>query len=166
MNICALISSPSPSRKPLATSRKNDTAVILLQKDRIMETADAQNSTIANRTPALSLSKEAPRYNQSFVKELARPNARIERHFSKNERQNYKRQERPACNKRYILLPKPASFSVSASKKLSCNLTHLRFTTEGQAGQCFVIGNKNIPPNRYAYCRQNLSLDFSSSSYK
>lgn len=32
-----------------------------------------------------------------------------------------------------------AGFSVSASNKLSCNLT----------GQCFEIGNKNIPPNRY-----------------
>ena len=32
-----------------------------------------------------------------------------------------------------------ADFSVSASNKLSCNLT----------GQCFVIGNKNIPPIRY-----------------
>jgi len=30
------------------------------------------------------------------------------------------------------------SFSVSASNKLSCNLT----------GKCFEIGNKNIPPNR------------------
>ena len=33
-----------------------------------------------------------------------------------------------------------AGFSVSASNKLSCNLT----------GRCFEIGNKNIPPNRYA----------------
>ncbi len=33
-----------------------------------------------------------------------------------------------------------ADFSVPASNKLSCNLT----------GQCFEIGNKNIPPNRYA----------------
>jgi len=33
-----------------------------------------------------------------------------------------------------------AGFSVSASNKLSCNLT----------GQCFEIGNKNIPPIRYA----------------
>jgi len=32
-----------------------------------------------------------------------------------------------------------AGFSVSASNKLSCNLT----------GQCFEIGNKNIPPKRY-----------------
>ena len=32
-----------------------------------------------------------------------------------------------------------AYFSVSASNKLSCNLT----------GQCFEIGNKNIPPGRY-----------------
>ena len=32
-----------------------------------------------------------------------------------------------------------AGFSVSASNKLSCNLT----------GQYFEIGNKNIPPNRY-----------------
>ncbi len=32
-----------------------------------------------------------------------------------------------------------ASFSVSASNKLLCNLT----------GQCFEIGNKNIPPKRY-----------------
>lgn len=31
-------------------------------------------------------------------------------------------------------------FSVCASNKLSCNLT----------GQCFEIGNKNIPPIRYA----------------
>jgi hypothetical protein len=30
-------------------------------------------------------------------------------------------------------------FSVSATNKLSCNLT----------GQCSEIGNKNIPPNRY-----------------
>ena len=33
-----------------------------------------------------------------------------------------------------------AGFSVSAFNKLSCNLT----------GQCFEIGNKNIPPDRYA----------------
>ena len=33
-----------------------------------------------------------------------------------------------------------AGFSVSASKNLSCNLT----------GQCFEIGNKNIPHIRYA----------------
>lgn len=33
-----------------------------------------------------------------------------------------------------------AGFSVSASNKLSCNLT----------GQCFEIGNKNIPPIRWA----------------
>jgi hypothetical protein len=32
-----------------------------------------------------------------------------------------------------------ASFSVSASHKLACNLTE----------QCFEIGNKNIPPKRY-----------------
>jgi len=32
-----------------------------------------------------------------------------------------------------------ADFSVSASNKLSCNLT----------GQCSEIGNKTIPPNRY-----------------
>jgi hypothetical protein len=32
-----------------------------------------------------------------------------------------------------------AGFSVSASNKLLCNLT----------GQCFEIGNKNIPPNRW-----------------
>ena len=30
-------------------------------------------------------------------------------------------------------------FSVSATNKLTCNLT----------GQCFEIGNKNIPPKRY-----------------
>ncbi len=35
-----------------------------------------------------------------------------------------------------------AGFSVSASNKLSCNMT----------GQCFEIGNKNIPPNRYSLC--------------
>lgn len=33
-----------------------------------------------------------------------------------------------------------ADFSVSASNKLSCNLT----------GQCLEIGNKNIPPERWA----------------
>ena len=33
-----------------------------------------------------------------------------------------------------------AGFSVSASNKLLCNLT----------GQCFEIGNKNIPLNRWA----------------
>jgi len=32
-----------------------------------------------------------------------------------------------------------AGFSVSATNKLSCNLT----------GQCFEIGNKNIPPIRW-----------------
>jgi hypothetical protein len=32
-----------------------------------------------------------------------------------------------------------AGFNVSASNKLSCNLT----------GKCFEIGNKNIPPKRY-----------------
>ena len=39
-----------------------------------------------------------------------------------------------------------ASFSVSASNKLSCNLT----------GQSFEFGNKNIPPNR---CRQGEKND-------
>jgi hypothetical protein len=43
-----------------------------------------------------------------------------------------------------------AYFSVSASNKLSCKLT----------GQCFEIGNKNIPPIRYAQGlkRENLYL--------
>jgi hypothetical protein len=35
-------------------------------------------------------------------------------------------------------------FSVSAYNKLSCNLT----------GQCFEIGNKNIPPNRSLQARK------------
>jgi hypothetical protein len=39
-----------------------------------------------------------------------------------------------------------AGFSVSASNKLSCNLT----------GQYFEIGNKNIPPNRYLQCRSTV----------
>jgi hypothetical protein len=34
-----------------------------------------------------------------------------------------------------------AGFSVSASNKISCNLT----------GQCFEIGNKNIPPSVIGY---------------
>ena len=38
-----------------------------------------------------------------------------------------------------------AGFSVSASNKLSCNLT----------GQCFEIGNKNIPPIRYRLWSKN-----------
>ncbi len=37
-----------------------------------------------------------------------------------------------------------AGFSVFASNKLSCNLT----------GQCFEIGNKNIPPNRYQQAKK------------
>ncbi len=37
-------------------------------------------------------------------------------------------------------------FSVSASNKLSCNLT----------GQCFEIGNKNIPPIRYLQAKRTL----------
>jgi len=40
-----LATPPAVSNKP----KKNDTAVILLQKDKIMETANAQNSTFANR---------------------------------------------------------------------------------------------------------------------
>ena len=40
-----------------------------------------------------------------------------------------------------------AGFSVSASNKLSCNLTV----------KCFEIGNKNIPPNRYAQAEKRHS---------
>ena len=39
-----------------------------------------------------------------------------------------------------------AGFSVSASNKLSCNLT----------GKCFEIGNKNIPPIRYRSLEKNM----------
>ena len=42
-----------------------------------------------------------------------------------------------------------AGFSVSASNKLSCNLT----------GLCFEIGNKNIPPIRYAQGFENLFVN-------
>lgn len=42
-----------------------------------------------------------------------------------------------------------AGFSVSTSNKLSCNLT----------GQCFEIGNKNIPPIRYAQCYDDRATD-------
>ena len=38
-----------------------------------------------------------------------------------------------------------AGFSVSTSNKLSCNLT----------GQCFEIGNKNIPPIRWQQYDKN-----------
>ncbi len=41
-----------------------------------------------------------------------------------------------------------AGFSVCASNKLSCNLT----------GQCFEIGNKNIPPNRYRQAKETLTI--------
>lgn len=42
-----------------------------------------------------------------------------------------------------------AGFSVSASNKLSCNLT----------GQCFEVGNKNIPPNRCgAFTKMEISF--------
>jgi hypothetical protein len=39
-------------------------------------------------------------------------------------------------------------FSVSVSNKLSSNL----------AGQCFEIGNKNIPPNRYRQAKETLTI--------
>ena len=41
-----------------------------------------------------------------------------------------------------------AGFSVSASNKLSCNLT----------GQCFEIGNKNIPPNRWQQAKKDTNI--------
>jgi len=108
------------------------------------------------------------RFNQSFVKELAKPTHR-EKIVLKNL---------PTLKKIKTLTHKPSEkkestmtmtrnlnidnglqdwktehqavtggifycrdsgyFSVSASNKISCNLT----------GQCFVIGNKNIPPDR------------------
>jgi len=44
-----------------------------------------------------------------------------------------------------------AGFSVSAFNKLSCNLT----------GQCFEIGNKNIPPKRYFdLCRNGFDCGY------
>ncbi len=43
-----------------------------------------------------------------------------------------------------------ADFSVPASNKLSCNLT----------GQCFEIGNKNIPPNRWLLLFEDTELLF------
>ena len=46
-----------------------------------------------------------------------------------------------------------AGFNVSASNKLSCNLT----------GQCFEVGNKNIPPIRYT--RRTRSLEIHQLHY-
>jgi len=50
-----------------------------------------------------------PTLQQNFAKEPACPShsaTRTERQCSKNERQNIEGQEWPACNRRYILLPK------------------------------------------------------------
>jgi hypothetical protein len=56
------------------------------------------------------------------------------------ENRNTKRNQNTQCITGGIFYCRAsASFSVSASNKLTCNLTE----------QCFEIGNKNIPPNRY-----------------
>ena len=85
---------------------------------------------------------QSQRYNQILPKSLpARP--------TPTHRQNdnaAKRKDRISKDKNGQLVTggifycrDSAGFSVLASNKLSCNLT----------GQCFEIGNKNIPPNRY-----------------
>ena len=109
------------------------------------------------------------RFNQSFVKELAKPTHRekivlknlptlkkiktlthkpsekkestmtMTRNLNiDNGLQDWKT-EHQAVTGGIFYCRDSAGFNVSASNKLSCNLT----------GQCFEIGNKNIPPKRY-----------------
>ncbi len=59
-------------------------------------------------------------------------------HNNNNGLQDWKKEHQAVTGGIFYCL-NSAGFSVSASNKLSCILT----------GQCFEIGKKNIPPNRY-----------------
>jgi len=72
------------------------------------------------------------------AKELAYPNARTVKYAAKMKDRMTEDKNGQLVTGGIFYCRDSAGFSVSASNKLSCNLT----------GQCFEIGNKNIPPNR------------------
>jgi hypothetical protein len=73
------------------------------------------------------------------AKELAYPNARTEKYAAKMKDRITKVKNGQLVTGGIFYCRDSGYFSVSASNKLSYNLT----------GQCFEIGNKNIPPIRY-----------------
>ena len=85
-------------------------------------------------------SPTSQRYNQSFVKELAKPTHGQKDNAAKMKDRITKDKNGQLVTGGIFYCRDSAGFSVSASNKLLCNLT----------GQCFEIGNKNIPPIRYA----------------
>jgi len=72
------------------------------------------------------------------AKELAYPNALTEKYAAKMKDITTKDKNGQLVTGGIFYCRDSVGFSVSASNKLLCNLT----------GQCFEIGNKNIPPNR------------------
>ena len=84
-------------------------------------------------------SPTSQRYNQSFVKELAKPTHGQKDNAAKMKDRITKDKNGQLVTGGIFYCRDSAGFSVSASNKLLCNLT----------GQCFKIGNKNIPPIRY-----------------
>ena len=83
-------------------------------------------------------SPTSQRYNQSFVKELAKPTHGQKDNAAKMKDRITKDKNGQLVTGGIFYCRDSAGFSVSASNKLLCNLT----------GQCFEIGNKNIPPIR------------------
>ena len=73
------------------------------------------------------------------AKELAYSNTRTEKYAAKMKDRMTKDKNGQLVTGGIFYCRDSGYFSVSASNKLSCNLT----------GQCFEIGNKNIPPIRY-----------------
>ena len=73
------------------------------------------------------------------AKELALPNIRTEKYAAKMKDRISNDKNGQLVTGGIFYCRVSAGFSVSASNKLSCNLT----------GQCFEIGNKNIPPIRW-----------------
>ena len=83
-------------------------------------------------------SPTSQRYNQSFVKELAKPTHGQKDNAAKMKDRITKDKNGQLVTGGIFYCRDSAGSSVSASSKLSCILT----------GQCSEIGNKNIPPNR------------------
>ncbi len=81
-------------------------------------------------------SPTSQRYNHSFVKELAKPVHGKKNNTAKMEHILTKIKESQVVTDSIFYCRDSENLSVSASNKLSCNKT----------GQCFEIGNKNIPP--------------------
>jgi hypothetical protein len=77
-------------------------------------------------------------YNQSFVKELAKLTHEQKDNAAKIKDGISEDKNGQLVTGGIFYCRDSGYFSVSAFNKLSCNLT----------GQCFDIGNKNIPPNR------------------